>query len=353
MNKYLFFLGIHPELSTAEIRAVFSADSIKYNIDKLTKKYLFISTTNKLNEVSLISRLGGTIKIAKLIDEKNNTLSLVDFLMNAQPEGKIQFSITGAGNKEPLAVKQALKNKGRSVRYVEIKNTASILHNNLIKKRGDITIIDNKAYITVAIQPIYEMSKRDFDRPGVDSFSGMLPPKLARMMINLSDAPFGATILDAFCGSGTVLTEALAIGYHNIYGSDISKKAIEDSEANIEWYIKEKNSIQSIISEPFMGKPLHGNEHEKNLQKQAKELAQLYINSFTAFHKILRYDGTIIFIIPSFKSGNKWIKIDCIDEIKKIGFNIEPLSENSPYLRYMREDQHLARDIWKFTKNNQ
>ena len=345
-------------------------------IDKLTKKYLFISTTNKLNEVSLISRLGGTIKIAKLIDEKNNTLSLVDFLMNAQPEGKIQFSITGAGNKEPLAVKQALKNKGRSVRYVEIKNTASILHNNLIKKRGDITIIDNKAYITVAIQPIYEMSKRDFDRPGVDSFSGMLPPKLARMMINLSDAPFGSTILDAFCGSGTVLTEALAIGYHNIYGSDISKKAIEDSEANIEWYINEKNltkikyklflsdsanladiieknSIQSIISEPFMGKPLHGNEHEKNLQKQAKELAQLYINSFTAFHKILRYDGTIIFIIPSFKSGNKWIKIDCIDEIKKIGFNIEPLSENSPYLRYMREDQHLARDIWKFTKNNQ
>lgn len=373
MHKYLFFLGIHPELSTAELKAVFSAESIKYKIENSTKKNLFISVEKKLNVENLMHRLGGTIKIAKLIGENNSPSAIVDFLIDAQPDGKIQFSLTGAQNINPISIKKMIKEKGRSVRYVEIKNTASILHNNLVKKQGDLSVVDNNTYVTLAIQPITELSERDFGRPSADSLSGMIPPKLARMMINLADAPLQSKILDPFCGSGTILTEALAIGYKNIYGSDISQRAIEDVKENIEWYkntknltnIKyklflsdvinltekiEKNSIQAIISEPFMGRPLHGNENEKSIIRQTEQLAELYINSFKSLHNILRNDGTIIFIIPTFNIRNRWIKIDCVPEIKKIGFEVEPLSEASDSLRYMRVGQHLARDIWKFVK---
>lgn len=374
MNSYLFFLGVHPELSAAELKAVFSAENIDYKIITETKKNFVISTKSKINCSKIMDRLGGTIKIARAIEKDKNPIhDIVNFLDETQKEGKIQFSITGAGKQDALKIKKLLKEKGRSVRYIEIKNTASILHNNLVKKQGDLSILDGVVYVTEAVQQIAELSKRDFGRPGADSFSGMLPPKLSRMMLNLADAPFASKILDAFCGSGTVLTEAIAMGYKNILGSDISKKAIEDSEKNIQWIIKEKNiknlkyelilsdaanldnmieknSVQSIISEPYMGKPLHGNENKKNLTRQTEELAQIYIDSFKSFHKILRQDGSIIFIIPSFKAKDEWIKIDCLDEIKKIGFDIVPLSEKSPFLRYQREGQHLARDIWKIIK---
>ena len=118
-------------------------------------------------------------------------------------------------------------------------------------------------------------------------------------MINLADAPFASKILDAFCGSGTILTEAIAMGYKNIFGSDLSERAIEDTETNIQWYLQEKNlndikyklflsdaanldnvieknSIQAIISEPYMGKPLHGNEGKIYILKQ--NMQKLYNN---------------------------------------------------------------------------
>ena len=374
MPQYNFFLGNHPALSTAEIKAVFSAEDVNYEITGKKGKNLFVSTDKKINSLKIMDKLGGTIKIARAVDKKKDTVSdIVDFLQNTQSEGKIQFSLSGADQKDALKIKKILKETGRNVRYVEIKNTASIIHNNLVEKQGDLSMIDGLIFVTEAVQPIEELSRRDFGRPGSDSLSGMLPPKLARIMINLADAPFASKILDAFCGSGTILTEAIAMGYKNIFGSDLSERAIEDTETNIQWYLQEKNlndikyklflsdadklddvieknSIQAIISEPYMGKPLHGNEGKIYILKQTEELAQLYINSFKTLHKILRQDGSIIFIIPTFKIKNELVKIDCIDEIKKIGFNVEPLSEESPFLRYGREGQHLARDVWKFVK---
>ena len=42
-------------------------------------------------------------------------------------------------------------------------------------------------------------------------------------------------ILDPFCGSGTILQEAILMGYRAI-GSDIEQKAVENSEKNLEWF---------------------------------------------------------------------------------------------------------------------
>ena len=37
-------------------------------------------------------------------------------------------------------------------------------------------------------------------------------------------------LLDPLRGSGTILTEAAVMGYQNLYGSDISRKAITDTK---------------------------------------------------------------------------------------------------------------------------
>ncbi len=393
MNKYLFSLGHQPHISIAEIKAVFSQLEIDAKteqpsnlVGKQNKSFFLIKTKKKLDCEKLINKLGGTIKIAEKIEEDNIT----DFLAKTPEEFKIQFSLSGQNSKKiAMAIKKQLKAMGRSVRYIEPKNTATILHNKLIKKQGDLAIFEDEIFLTKAIQPFEEFGTRDYKRPGTDSFSGMLPPKLARIMINLgmsclplpegeptrSDGGGGSniTLLDPFCGSGTVLTEALDLGFKNIIGSDISDKAIEDTNKNIEWMKNnfkfqisnfklftsdvtklsnelKPSSVDLIVSEPYLGKPLRGNEKRDTLKHQANDLAELYTLAFKQFKKVLKKGGVAIFIIPKFKCENGWIEINCIEKIKKEGFKVIPLSEESDSLAYHRPKQHVARVIWKFEK---
>lgn len=408
MNKYLFFLGHQPKISIAEIKAVFSCLQINAKTEQQNNTFFIAETKNELDYKNLINTLGGTIKIAEKISENNIT----DFLAKTPEEFKIQFSLSGPNSKKiAMAVKKQLKAMGRSVRYIEPKNTATILHNKLVKKQGDLTIFENEIFVTRAIQPFEEFGERDYKRPSADSFSGMLPPKLARIMINLGMAgvetrhgaspithPDDIVLLDPFCGSGTVLTEAIDLGFKNLIGSDISEKAINDTKQNIEWLQNshklsaisyklyktnatklsnelDKNSVDLIISEPYMGNPLRGNEKRDTLKHHANDLAELYTLAFEQFKKVLKKNGTIIFIIPKFKclpagleGENNWVEIDCINKIKKIGFEIIPLGSGSPpskgesegvlakgwsegmSLTYHRPKQHVARMIWGFKR---
>lgn len=380
--RLLFELGHQPRISVAELEATFITLKINYKVIKQIDKYLIIEVEKEIDSKNLINQLGGTVKISHKLEALSYKPSekIINYLKQNQPTGKIEFSISGDNTKQlALEVKKELKSLGRSVRYIEPKNSATILYNKLVEKKSDLLIIDNEIYITQTIQPFAEMSERDYGRPGSDDKSGMLPPKLAKMLINLSKTEKNNIIFDPFCGSGTILTEALVMGYTNLFGSDISEKAIQDTEKNLEWIAQQYNnitmeqlgniklfvadatklsnqiqldSIDTIITEPYLGKPLHGNETENYIKKQVAELKNLYLNSLKEFYKILKSDGIVIFIIPRFKTNDKWIIIDCIEEIQKIGFIIKPFNNLiiQQSLLYHRPSQHLAREIWRIKK---
>jgi len=375
---YLFELGKNPTLSRAEIEHVFLRDTISCTIFAQINAYFIIETTAPLNCRTLMQELGGTIKIAQELpsSSKSAEKTLASYLHETQ-SGKITFSLSGKDAKKiALATKKLLKNDGRSVRYVEIQNTATILHNNLVEKQSDCIITKDKLFVTKAIQPIEDLGKRDFERPGRDSKSGMLPPKLAKMMINISAAQKDATILDPFCGSGTIATEAILMGYSKIFATDISEKAIDDTKKNISWLHKEypentgnieickktdvaalaqhipENSVDAIITEPYMGKPLFGNEPIEFLSGQNDYLTTLYSSAFASFKKVLKKDGIVVFIIPQFNTKNGWIYINCLDQIKKAGFTPTPLSTKSESILYHRPNQHVGRRIWRFRLND-
>lgn len=370
--RYLFELGRITSLSRAEIEQTLISFKINFTILNLSQHFLFIETKGALDEQTLIERLGGTISIAIQISETSHPQDVVSILMKNQPTGKIQFSIH-AEHERKLAeeVKRLLKEVGRSARYIPPRNTATIIHNKLVEKRGDITIIDRAIYLTRAVQPIESWSERDFGRPGRDSESGMLPPKLARMMINISGASPSEVLLDPFCGSGTVLTEAILLGFTNILGSDNAEQAIEDTKKNIEWILEKKKGrvppytiinsdirdlvskfgkecVEAIVAEPYMGKPLTGHEREDFLRSQAKELGELYVEAFRIFQVILKPGGKVVFIIPRFWYRGKWIRIDCRDRIEREGFEIIPLTHHEPYILYHRPGQFVGREVWKF-----
>jgi len=357
MSTYAFQLGRQRDLSQEEIAAVFIQKHVHISHSRLVGEYLLVSVDTPIDGAELMHQLGGTRLIGEKLDPKGNAEETVfSYLSTLPSDQKLHFSVSGGthASKLAIAVKKKLKKIGRSVRYVETKNTATILHNNLVAKGSHLTIIDNVVYVTRAIQPIEEMSERDYGRPSIDDKSGMLPPKLARIMINLAMPKKEDTLLDPFCGSGTLLGEAMSLGMEHIIGSDISERAIDDTTKNLNW-LKEKLAcsnltlkIDIIATEPYMGVPRSGREQKVFLQKQTEELKQLYIDAFRVFKKIMKPDGRIIFVIPRFRYKEEWITIDCQKHIEELGFELLQYEESDMPLVYARDEQFVAREIWRW-----
>ena len=402
--QYAFVLGREPAISTAElISALNAADA---DFDAKTSVFtpsVMIATVGKQLDADFFHRLGGSIKMARVVKESQEIdKDLLKLLAGAAGETNLDFGLSlydmGA---EPararmfgkwlkplsLELKKELKASGLSVRAVLAEGLAlssvQVDKNKLVGKGAEFLILAGPRTTwlarTIAVQAFEDFSERDFGRPKADAKSGMLPPKLARMMVNIAAGPLTETLLDPFCGSGTVLNEAATLGYRDIIGSDISEKAVSDTKANFAWLARkrglkvrfnafvsdvknlpekiEPGSVSTIVCEPYLGPPLKGGESDQKIHFEYLELMGLYRRAFDAFSKILKPGGKVVFVFPFF--GNKHVNI--LRELEDYGFRAEGLlpglavtalnARSSTGLVYKRPDQRVGRDIFRFRFN--
>ncbi|RJQ34758.1 methyltransferase domain-containing protein [Candidatus Parcubacteria bacterium] len=393
--KYIFVLGQASNLAKQEVLNILAKDSKKNSIIGQN----FILAESEKTASQLIKTLGGTVKIALFLDiiENLDQLQLstwqkyLEKNLSLTKKNFFGFSLYHGSNKEyqkisqlAFELKKTLKEKYK-LRFVSSKkhelSSVIVSKNNLLG--NELIIIKDQNHgteeyflgLTQSVQDFSAYGKRDMDRPERDSRSGMLPPKLAQMMLNLASTERNKTVLDPFCGSGTIIQEAFLLGYKKIYGSDREQKAVTDSQKNIEWLRKnfsgqaqveiKKINVQNlsqhfkdkkidlIVTEPYMGDARFVvRQHKiKQLEQLKSDLQKLYYESFSQFKKILQPQGRVVFIFPIFNAEGE--RLYTLDEniISALGFEkIKPdvKSDNLSIhdnIIYSRPGQKVEREI--------
>lgn len=387
-------LGSHPELSLAEITALTGARPDAHAGMAAIFSYI------EGNHISLLDKLGGTQKLGLVIGEVNkpDTDELIAFLSSQleheHRESKMHFGISvyDFGNPKGvdaiaksarqigMTVKTQMKEKGLSARFVMSEsaalNAVAVRKNELIRKGAEfVFLVANDRVVigtTTAVQDAEDWSERDFGRPRRNAKQGMLPPKLARMMVNLTgERVIGATLLDPFCGSGTVLMEGAMLGAGKLVGSDIATGAVHDTQHNLSW-LKERgiavkdvdvfaakasevanrlpeNSIDLVVTETYLGMPRRGTETIDEVKKAVEYIGTLYRESFSSMRKVLKDDAVLVIAAPVHMLGKESFEAPVEDIMTELGYWSDPVTENP--LMYHREDQLVGRRFFRFRKS--
>lgn len=385
--KLIFQFGSQPELSRAELLSRFP--NLAHGRVIATR---FYSVNCDESPEWLLQQLGGVVKILEVVEgisQKPDEMivHLADHILKQTIEKpKVVFGVSiinapefkGAG----LAIKRSIQELSeRSVRFVVSRDpelsSATVQLEGLLAPRGvDLTFLKDSSQIivaqTAAIQAFDEWSFRDYGRPGRDAKRGMLPPKLAKIMINLAlgiAEPGKMAVYDPFCGSGTVLTEAALLGFGRVFGSDILKQAVDDSKESLVWAKKQFGlddtefdvfkhdasqsaqhvkpaSIDFVASEPFLGRPLKKGEQLSPLEKQ--QLVSLYNKTIRALDGVIKPGGRLVFSFPFQVAPRELLPLHEI--IADTNFTVDPLLPEQKTILYMRADQRTGRQIVRLVR---
>ncbi|MDA9128869.1 hypothetical protein N9J72_00125 [Candidatus Gracilibacteria bacterium] len=395
LRMYAFQLGREYKLSIAEIYAMFPT-AIPIHIDE---KFCILDIDSLDEILKKAKRMGGVIKIIKIQKNVRDVSEMIT--QNAQNhEGKFRYglSLFGQGNLKKMLMdqKKDLKTHGVSARFInknfENLSSAQIIAEDLVTRNSDFNVIqaDKNIFVgtTVWVQDINAYSKRDYGKTR-DMLVGMLPPKLAQIMINIGTSSSSVgdiqtqTVYDPFCGLGTVLIESMLMGNSEVYGSDISPENIEKTRKNINYTRKNfENTIKTadvsvldakgisssaylkksdiIVTEGYLGKAfLPHSVTLGKIQEEKKELLEIYEKFFTGLQKA-NFRKPLVVSFPFWEIQGKYYYFSEIyDIIKKYGKTLPllPRMENikhtkSGSLLYKRPGQVVGREIFKIKIRN-
>jgi tRNA (guanine10-N2)-dimethyltransferase len=389
---YIAILGRQPEISLAELESLFG-DKVAY----ISKHCASVDSEDDID----IDKLGGSLKIGHVIDRitasswkdidhyliNNYSQQLEDFTSKLTL-GFSVYDLTVEPNemlRTESQIKNNLKKLKLSVRLVpqltSSLNTATSFHNGLGTKKNKKEVLiagkfGKKDGIIIAecsgVQNIKQLTIRDRFRPKRDSFVGMLPPKLALIMVNLAmPSRNQGTVLDPFCGTGVVLQEASLLGF-NLYGTDINQKMIDYTEENIRWILDKagktvnlktavadatkynwKKPFDGIVSEIYLGQPFSTTPSSKKLSEVVKNCDHIARSFLVNISHQLSVGTRLCIALPAWQiSNNHFVFLPVAKELESLGYKIVTfkLINSTDGLLYRREDQIVVRNIYILEK---
>ncbi len=397
MPSYLALLGHNPSLSIAELAAAVPdfTQTHRFGMTMIT-----FETSLDLSQ-QWFESLGGTVLLAKRLTGDAVDLSDIPSLLTAETEkikGKVTFALRFEGIPRSAArelyrtCKDRLKSQSVPSRYIGNEKSPALplqLHEHgfLDGNACELVIARNGKTVwigrTIAAQHTKRYALRDMKKPVRDMTAGILPPKLAQIMLN-----FGAfltrernpekksdtlSLLDPFCGSGVIPMEGLLRGW-NVLACDVSQKAVQGCVKNLEWTRKTfgiakkdvtsdiwkqdarkpfalKNAPDVIVSETTLGPSLTRRPTVKDVEKWRRETDALQEAFLKNVSETL--PGTpLVLTWPVWFPKSRAVTLDkAMAACDKLGYRrvlppgIDPALPPRLSLLYRRKEQFVGREI--------
>jgi hypothetical protein len=422
MPTYCAFLGHQPHISLAELFVLLP----DMKVEKQWNQQIVTFETKETLDAEWLSIVGGTVLLAKELlnlppgGGKKGVEGLAQHI-----EPLLLKQLTGVKRKATFSLrtfslprndvrtlyrlcKQYLKAKGIPSRY--IGNERNPAKPGTLLLRGipgpgtcELVILhdDTKKSTwigaTCAVQDIAAYTERDMGKPVRDTRTGLLPPKLAQILLNLSlltlprpspspspspskkGSDSGSalwekmTIWDPFCGSGVIAMEALLRRAH-VLASDKSERAVKGCSENLRWLrdkvkmpkavtheVWKQNAVKPpelprvptlIVTETSLGPPLKAAPTKKEIAGFIREAEELEIAFFTNLLSVLP-EVPVVCTFPVYltREGERHFLPKALEKIQKLGYRLTfPGSKYIKFtdrhtLLYLRPDQFVGREI--------
>lgn len=417
---YIAILGRQPAIGIAELEAVYG--NVRW----------FSNHSALLESRPDVERLGGSLKAGQVLfdmprgDWRKASMKIVNHYAKKwqNTEGKITLGLSAYDmtadirdiQKTGLILKSKLKGSAASLRLVPnvepALSTATSHHNKLglADNKVELLIVASRDRLIVAesigAQNITRLARRDQNRPKRDAFVGMLPPKLAQIIVNLAvgelpntsrvrssdelpqevnpsarpesvittDSAASVrvrqfapqlTVLDPFCGTGVILQESALMGLKP-YGTDLADKMIEFSQINLEWLAEEfhtsknwrvaqgdamttkwQSPIDAVASEAYLGQPFSAPPTPGKLTEVRGNCNHIISSFLENIAPQLKPGTPLCLAVPAWRDNRgNFTHLPLIGNLSRLGYKQRPLTTVNPeQLLYYRENQIVAREL--------
>ena len=372
LPEVAILLGRAERLSVHEIRATLVRSGHQIDTLTVTSGVALVKAT-PIPDATWFASLGGSVKFGAVVGEPlTDERAMRSVLVEAiGADATIGLSILG-GKLSAGVVASGLKHDIDTLRRFVVSGDGSALSaaqsKGIRSDKGSewLVLVDQGSYRVIqiqAVQDIDELTRRDRELPVADAKRGMLPTKLARMMVNIAlgeQSSASPVLLDPFCGTGRTLIEALLVGAR-ILGSDIDQAAIDASRENLTWAAEtyhlteydadqvltspidkvgtlfSPGTIDAIATEPFLGPPLVRLPTAPERESLFRQLTPTYDALLHAGQLLLKPGGRLVAVFPLIQ--NESLGAHFVDRFPRFGYH---LLDSIPVAR---SDQLIARDI--------
>ena len=375
-------------LSLAELTSYFKAREIDFEIQLFSGEFFVLSFKEDFAAPAVMADLGGTIKIAE-VKTKFSTETVKEAFLKKNKQAKIEMteSLAAGSLVEGMAKSPEKELFGVSVYCTEstlrssssaiqrfvgstVKDTLAllgkkanfmgfgsdrklaqlshveVLKKNLVARKAEVLFCIGRSETwvatTVAVHNPFEFQKRDIYKPNQRKIFGM-PPRLARMMVNLSACKIGKVLLDPFCGVGTILQEALQ-EKAMVVGMDVNPWCVKAATENLEWLVREyglegadfrvlqgnvnklvekvgQETMDCIVCEPDLGPALRQVPTGPYAEKIIQKLEPLYIGFLEQAYMTLKPSGRLVMVTPYIKTRiRQSITMPINEKLDELGF---------------------------------
>ncbi|MDG6933812.1 MAG: hypothetical protein JRN68_03865, partial [Nitrososphaerota archaeon] len=240
----LILIPAFGEASIAEVRSVLK-EKIK-EIRKICDSAYVLRTDSPV--WGEIKKLAGFHKIGVVTFEGSGPEALDETVRLFEESSKKNYSVSLYCSPSPhlmytsLIEDLLLTLRSRKVRRVNLVRTDpghEIYAEDIVSREiFDIIVVGDDRAKSIFGMTTHVFNTEDFRARSVNRPSEIpkiaMSPRLAKTLVNITSCPPGGLLMDPFCGSGTIIGEAMLMGIDCI-GIDIDRRQIRESHRYLEW----------------------------------------------------------------------------------------------------------------------